>query len=130
MGRSPRVLPPGGSRLVRQVECLAEELTHTTENNVRMELRDLALFYLELGDPGGGLRLLAETIRHAPDDPWTFNVMALRLPKVGLPSLGKVAAERGLELVGREGDPGGLRDHRPARRGRCEARSRCGDPPG
>jgi uncharacterized protein len=96
--------------LVRQIECLAEELTHTTENNVRMELRDLALFYLELGDPGRGLRLLAETLRHAPDDPWTFNVMALRLPKVGLPSLGKVAAERGLELVGREGDPGGLRD--------------------
>jgi hypothetical protein len=27
--------------LFRQIECLAEGLTHTTENNVRMELRDL-----------------------------------------------------------------------------------------
>ena len=96
--------------LVRQIECLAEELAHTTENNVRMELRDLALFCLELGDPRRGLRLLAEVLRHAPDDPWTYNVMALRLPRLGLPSLGKVAAERGLELVGREGDPERLRD--------------------
>jgi hypothetical protein len=96
--------------LVRQIECLAEELAHTTENNVRMELRDLALFCLDLGDPGRGLLLLAETLRHAPDDPWQYNVMALRLPGLGLPSLGKLAAERGLELVGRDGDPGGLRD--------------------
>jgi|GEM_PF-1337235 len=96
--------------LVRQIECLAEELTHTTENNVRMELRDLALFYLELGEHRRGLELLAETLRHAPADPWAYNVIALRLPRLGLPSLGKLAAERGLELVRRGRDPERLSD--------------------
>ncbi len=96
--------------LVRQIECLAEELTHTTENNVRMELRDLALFYLELGEHRRGLELLAETPRHAPADPWAYNVIALRLPRLGLPSLARLAAERGLELVHRDGDPERLRD--------------------
>jgi hypothetical protein len=32
-------------------------------------------------------------------------VIALRLPRLGLPSLGKLSAERGLELVGRARDP-------------------------
>jgi tetratricopeptide (TPR) repeat protein len=96
--------------LVRQIECLAEELTHTTEHNVRMELRDLALFYLELGDHGRGLGLLAETLRHDPADPWAYNVIALRLPRLGLPSLGRHAAQRGLELVRRDRDPERLND--------------------
>ncbi|MGO9837046.1 MAG: SEC-C metal-binding domain-containing protein [Polyangiaceae bacterium] len=89
--------------LVRQVECIAEGLTDADCPNLDAELRDLALVHLELGDYREGLSLFAALHRHDPSDPWAYNAIALNLPRLGLPSLGRLAAERGLELV-RRGD--------------------------
>lgn len=90
--------------LVRQSECLAEQLSHPESPNLAHELRDLALIHVELGEPRRGLNLLASLLRHDPSDPWAYNVVALGLPRLGYPSLGRLAAERGLELIRRRGD--------------------------
>jgi hypothetical protein len=68
-------------------------------------MRDLALFHLKLGDDRRGLALLAELHRSDPSDPWAYNAVALHLPRLGLNSLGRLAAERGIELVRRGADP-------------------------
>jgi tetratricopeptide (TPR) repeat protein len=91
--------------LVRHAECLAEALRDTSDANVRSELRDLGVSRLKLGDYREALALFAAVLRHDPSDPWTYNVLALDLPHLGLPSLGRSAAERGIELVRRGDDP-------------------------
>jgi tetratricopeptide (TPR) repeat protein len=90
--------------LVRQMECIAEGLTDADCPNLDAELRDLALVHLELGDYREGLSLFAALHRHDPSDPWAYNALALNLPRLGLPSLGRLAAERGLEFVRRGED--------------------------
>lgn len=92
--------------LVRQVECIAEGLRNDAKGpNTLSEMRDLAFFYLKLGDHRRGLSILAELHRAKPSDPWAYNALALGLPGIGLNSLGRMAAERGLELVRRGNDP-------------------------
>ena len=90
--------------LVRQMECIAEGLTNAESTpNLLAEMRDLALVHLELGDHHEGLSIFATLLRHDPSDPWAYNVAALKLPRLGLPSLARLAGERGLELL-RRGD--------------------------
>lgn len=92
--------------LVRQIECIAEGLRNGENGpNAIGEMRDLAFFYLKLGDHRRGLTLLAELHRAKPSDPWAYNALALGLPDVGLNSLARLAAARGLELVRRGKDP-------------------------
>lgn len=91
--------------LVRQIECVAEALRQPGGGNVRGTVRDLALLHLALAEHRVGLSLLAGLQRHYPSDPWTYNVIAMRFAGFGLPALARLAGERGLELVRRDGDP-------------------------
>jgi len=91
--------------LVRQIECVAEALRQPGGGNVRGTVRDLALFHLALAEHRAGLSLLAGLQRDDPSDPWTYNVIAMRFADFGLPTLARLAGERGLELVRRDGDP-------------------------
>jgi hypothetical protein len=91
-----------GDRLgiVRQVENLAEQLhaprsEASRDDTVRVVLRDLALFHLDLGEHRSGLSILAALLRHAPKDVWTYNVIAMRFAEYGLPTIAHLAAEPG-----------------------------------
>jgi len=96
--------------LVRQIESLAEEVRDPRGANIRGALLMLADFQIELGDHRAGLSLTAAVARRDPADPWTYNAIALGFPRLGLPSLGRLAGERGLALVARNGDPDRLSD--------------------
>jgi hypothetical protein len=89
--------------LVRQRECIGEQFARSESPNLAAEMRDLALVHLELGEHREGLCLMAALQRRDPSDPWVYNAVALNLPRLGFPSLGRLAAERGLELI-RRGD--------------------------
>ena len=95
-----------GDRLgiVRQIEGIADGLGEDRAPNLDSEIQDLAFLYMHAGDFQAGLRLLTGLLRSDPSDVWSYNAMAIRLPSFGLRSLGKLAAQRGLELV-RRGDP-------------------------
>ena len=91
--------------LVRQIECVAEALRQPGGGNVRGTVRDLALLHLAMAEHRAGLSLLAGLQRDDPSDPWTYNVIAMSFADLGLPTLARLAGERGLELVRRDGDP-------------------------
>jgi hypothetical protein len=94
--------------LVRQTECVAESLGFEGGSNTMGTLRDLALFHLDLGELETGLSMLAEILRSDPSDVWSYNCVAMRGRHIGLASLARLAAERGLRLVGLQGGPEGL----------------------
>lgn len=71
--------------------------------------RTLAETYLLAGQPETGLALFARRLQAAPTDIWTYNVLGLTLPDVGLSRLAVEALERGLQLVARH-DPENLKD--------------------
>ncbi len=71
--------------------------------------RTLAETYLRAGQPDIGLAMFARRLQAAPTDIWTYNVLGLTLPGVGLNRLAVEALERGLQLVAQE-DPHGLKD--------------------
>lgn len=87
----------------RQLEALAEEL-HSAPANALLALRDLAMLEVGLGREEEGLLKMAEVLRQDPLDVWTYNHLALRLPWLGFGSLGRRAAQRGLEVIERVGD--------------------------
>lgn len=91
--------------IVRQIECVSEALRQPGGGNVAGTLRDLALFHLDLAEHRMGLSLMAGLQRSFPSEPWTYNVIAMRFAKYGLPEIARLAGERGLELVRRDGDP-------------------------
>ena len=91
--------------ITRQIECIAEELHEDQPGNLCGALRDLGIVHLDLNEHRIGLALLAELQRDDPSDPWTYNVLASSLPRCGLPSLARLAAERGIALVRSHGDP-------------------------
>lgn len=91
-----------------QLDCIAEEL-QSSPDNALSAMRELAVLQLRLGQHQEGLRLLSSLHRHHPSDVWCFNYLALMCPGLGLPSLAVLAADRGLELVSRAGDPNRLR---------------------
>lgn len=91
--------------ITRQIECVAESLQDEEAANTLNAMRDLAMFYMDLGEHRTGLALLAALQRHDPSDPWGYNAIAIRIPRHGLPSIAKLAAERALDLVRRNGDP-------------------------
>jgi hypothetical protein len=94
--------------LVRQVECLAETLQSEGAENAIGALLDLALLHLDLGEHELGLTLLARLLRNDPSDIWSYNLVAMSCGRLGLPSLARLAAERGLHLIDRKGDAQGL----------------------
>jgi hypothetical protein len=91
--------------IVRQIEQIAEELRAPSAGNLRGSLCFLAEFYVQLGEHRAGLSLFAAVARHRPRDPWLYNAAALGFNHLGLPSIARLSAERGLALVGRTGDP-------------------------
>lgn len=94
--------------LTLQVDCVAEEL-QLHPDNVPSAIRELGLLQVRLGQHEEGLQLLTAIQQHHPSDVWGFNTLALMGPGLGLPSLGVLAAERGLALLRHVGDPEQLR---------------------
>jgi len=78
--------------------------------------RTLAETYLLAGEPDTGLALFARRLQAAPTDIWTYNVLGLTLPDVGLSRLASERPTDSDESRGRRGH-----DRRPLRRGvtRC-----------
>jgi tetratricopeptide (TPR) repeat protein len=91
--------------LERHNQRVADLLRDPKAPNLMMALRDLAVVHLKLGDYPEGLAMLAALLRHDSSDPWTFNALALDLPRLGFAAEGRLAAERGLELVHQYDDP-------------------------
>jgi tetratricopeptide (TPR) repeat protein len=71
--------------------------------------RTLAETYLLAGELNTGLALFARRLQAAPTDIWTYNVLGLVLPEVGLNRLAGEVLERGLQLTARR-DPENLND--------------------
>lgn len=71
--------------------------------------RTLAETYLWAGEPDTGLALFARRLQADPTDIWTYNVLGLALPDVGLNRLTIEVLERGLQLVARR-DEENLKD--------------------
>ncbi len=89
--------------------------------------RTLAETYLLAGQPNTGLALFARRLQAAPTDIWTYNVLGLTLPRVGLLRLATEVLERGLQLVARH-DQENLKDqltrmHREAAEATTDDRS-------
>jgi hypothetical protein len=81
---------------------------HEGSNGVPI-LRDLAEFYLAKGELEHGLRMLISLLHHAPNDIWTYNLIAISFNRFGLTHLGMQAIERGLQLMDAKGDEEHLR---------------------
>jgi hypothetical protein len=105
------VLARGRNRLalVRQAEAVAEAIAEGYETNIVSAVRDLANMHLRLGDYGRGLSMWAALIRSDASDPWVYNAVALEFPGAGLPSLARLAAARGIDLLDRGNDERELR---------------------
>ena len=71
--------------------------------------RTLAETYLSAGEPDAGLALFTRRLQADPTDIWTYNVLGLTLPEVGLNRLAIEVLDRGLQLVARQ-DPENLKD--------------------
>ncbi len=71
--------------------------------------RTLAETYLLAGALDTGLALFARRLQAAPTDIWTYNVLGLTLPEVGLNRLAIEVLEHGLQLIARH-DQENLKD--------------------
>jgi tetratricopeptide (TPR) repeat protein len=72
-------------------------------------LRDLAESCLAKGELERGLQMLTALLNHAPEDVWTYNLIAISFDRFGLTKLGLQAIERGLQLIDLRGDEDRLR---------------------
>ncbi len=88
---------------------LAHNLYFNAGNSGVQILRDLAESYLIEGELERGLQMLIALLHHAPDDIWTYNLMAISFDQFGLTQLGTQAIQRGLQLLNAKGDEESLR---------------------
>jgi tetratricopeptide (TPR) repeat protein len=88
---------------------LKHNLRFNEGDNVHGFLRDIAEAYLWEGEMDQGLKMLTTLLRNDPDDIWIYNGMTFVLNHCGLPTLARIAAMRGLELIDATGDPERLR---------------------
>ncbi len=91
--------------LTRQFEGMREPLETEKTANLPGAMRDLALFLLDLGDLREGLGLLSAMLRAFPGDPWGHNFIAVSMEHYGLPSLVRLAADRGQHVLSALPDP-------------------------
>ncbi|MFC1975490.1 DUF1186 domain-containing protein [Chloroflexota bacterium] len=89
--------------------AMAYEEQHEPGLNRINGYRDLAEIYLSAEDFNIGLAILTRCLIAVPTDVWTFNILGLTLPHVGLSDLAVEVFDRGLQLVAKS-DPEGLRD--------------------
>jgi hypothetical protein len=88
---------------------LAYNLHFDEGSNGVQILRDLAESYLDFGELEHGLQMLTALLHQAPDDIWTYNLMAISFDRFGLAQLGTQAIQRGLQLINAKGDEEHLR---------------------
>jgi hypothetical protein len=88
---------------------LAHNLRFNEGNSGVQIIRDLVEAYLAKGELERGLSMLIALLHHAPDDIWTYNLMAISFSRFGLTQLGLQAIERGLQLIDVRGDEEHLR---------------------
>jgi hypothetical protein len=72
-------------------------------------LRDLAESCLAKGELERGLQMLTALLHHAPEDVWTYNLIAISFDRFGLTQIGEQAIQRGLQLLDAKGDKERLR---------------------
>jgi hypothetical protein len=106
-----RALAKRGDRLalIHQARCIQDCLQRGEEGNSESALRDFAFHCLDLGEHSRGFGLLAALLLDDPANIWTYNVIALGSECVGYGATARIAAERGLQLLAKKGDPDGLR---------------------
>ncbi len=88
---------------------LVHNLHFNAGNNGIPILRDLVDVYIANGELEHGLNMLTALLHQAPDDIWTYNLVAITFDKYGLDGLGIQATQRGLQLLDAKGDPEDLR---------------------
>ncbi len=88
---------------------LAHSLKYDEGGNAIQTLRDLADLHFRAGKLDHGMKILTALLHHDPADIWTYNVIAISFDKFGLPELGILSAQRGLQLLGVQGDQHDLR---------------------
>lgn len=89
--------------------ALAHNLQYNEGRNAMNRLRDIADWHLRAGEFDRGLSIFTALLRHAPDDIWTYNVMAITFDRFGLADLGTQATLRGLQALDVQKDEEKLR---------------------
>lgn len=88
---------------------LAHRLKYDEGRNTVQTLRDLADLHFKAGEPDEGMKIVTALLHHDPADIWTYNSAAISFDEFGLPELGILAAQRGLQLLDVQGDQHDLR---------------------
>jgi len=89
--------------------AFAYEEQHSPGLNRMGRYRDVGETYLQAEAFDTGLAIFTRCLEADPADVWTYNILALSLPRIGLSDLAVEMLDRGLELVARD-DSEGLKD--------------------